>query len=103
MFTAALSGDGVAQEILKSGAQQLATIASAVRKQIFDPGAPACISYVGGVFRSGLLRERYRMLMELEEGNSVVAPAYGPAAGALIEAYWAAGVRIGLKNAPEEK
>jgi hypothetical protein len=42
-------------------------------------------------------------LMELAEGNRVAAPVYGPAAGALIEAYRAAGMRIELKDVPAEK
>ena len=46
---------------------------------------------------------RYRMLMELEEGNRVVEPIYGPAAGALIEAYRVAGLSIQLKDVPVEK
>ena len=100
---AARDGDAVAREILLSGAQQLATLAAAVRAQLFDAGAPCCISYLGGVFRSELLRERYRMLMELDEGNRVAEPVYGPAAGALIEAYRAAGLVAQLKGVPGEK
>jgi N-acetylglucosamine kinase-like BadF-type ATPase len=99
----ARDGDAVAREILLSGAQQLATLATAVRAQIFD-GIVACrISYLGGVFRSEILLGRYRMLMELEEGNRVNEPVFGPAAGALIEAYRAAGLTIELKDVPAEK
>lgn len=100
---AANAGDGVAGEILKSAAHQLATIAGSVRAQIFDPESPARISYIGGVFRSGLLRERFRMLMELDHHNEVAEPIYGPAAGALIEAYRAAGHQYELQDVPKEK
>jgi hypothetical protein len=64
----------------------------------------ACrISYLGGVFRSEILLSRYRMLMELEESNRVNEPVFGPAAGALIEAYRVAGLTIELKDVPAEK
>jgi len=99
----ARDGDAVAREILMTGAQQLATIASAVRAQIFDGIAPCRISYLGGVFRSEILLGRYRMLMELEEGNHVADPVYGPAAGALLEAYRAGGLTVELKDVPAEK
>jgi N-acetylglucosamine kinase-like BadF-type ATPase len=103
----ARDGDAQAREILLAAAQQLATLASAVRAQIFkttgDKTAPCRISYLGGVFRSEILLDRYRMLMELEEGNRVAEPVYGPAAGALIEAYRAAGLTVQLKDVPEEK
>lgn len=99
----ARDGDTAAREILFAAAQQLATLASAVRAQIFDGIAPCRISYSGGVFRSELLRSRFRMLMELDVGNCVSEPVYGPAAGALIEAYRAAGLATSLKDVPVEK
>jgi len=99
----ARDGDAVAREILLAGAQQLATLASAVRAQIFDANAPCCISYLGGVFRSEILLGRYRILMELEEANRVAEPRFGPAGGALIEAYRTAGLSVGLKDVPSEK
>jgi N-acetylglucosamine kinase-like BadF-type ATPase len=99
----ARDGDAAAREILLTAAQQLATLAGAVRAQIFDRNAPCRISYFGGVFRSEILLSRYRMLMELEGANRVTGPVYGPAAGALIEAYRAAGIAIQLKDVPSEK
>jgi N-acetylglucosamine kinase-like BadF-type ATPase len=99
----ARDGDAVAREIVLTAAQQLATMASAARAQIFDEKASCWISYLGGVFRSELLLGRFRMLMELGEGNRVAEPVYGPAVGALIEAYRAAGVTIQLKDVPSEK
>jgi len=99
----ARDGDAVAREILVSGAQQLAVLATAVRAQIFDPTELCCISYLGGVFRSDILLDRYRMLMELEEGNRVAEPVFGPAAGALIEAQRLGGLNIALKDVPSEK
>jgi N-acetylglucosamine kinase-like BadF-type ATPase len=99
----ARAGDSVARDILNGAAQSLATLTAAVRGQLFQPGKVAQVSYAGGVFRSAILLERFRMLVELEEGNRVAAPAYGPAAGALIEAYRLVGVKCTLAGAPEEK
>jgi len=98
---AAGAGDKVARDILAGAGQSLATIASAVRQQLFSPDQPACISYIGGVFRSRLLLTRFRMLMELHEANHVAPPVYSPAAGALLEAYRLAGIGCDISGAPE--
>ncbi len=100
---AARAGDPVARDILTGAAQALATFAAAVRGQLFQPGEPVTVSYIGGVFRSAIVLERFRMLVELEEGNRVAAPVYGPAGGALIEAYRLASLKCSLQGAPEEK
>jgi hypothetical protein len=47
-----------------------------------------------------MLLERYRCLVELEDGNRAGPPEYNPAAGALIEAYRAAGVQPPLSGMP---
>jgi N-acetylglucosamine kinase-like BadF-type ATPase len=99
---AATGGDEVAHAILDDAAQQLALIAEAVRKQLFKAGEDTLVAYVGGVFRSKILLERFRALLE-GSGNRVMAPIYGPAAGALLEAYRAAGISCTLLNVPEEK
>ncbi len=99
---AASSGDEIAVEILHDAAQQLALIAEAVRQQLFLADEVALVSYVGGVFRSKILLEQFRAILE-GAGNRVIAPIYGPAAGALLEAYRAAGVVCTLSNVPEEK
>jgi hypothetical protein len=46
---------------------------------------------------------RFRELIEAEPGNQLTAPVHGPAAGALLEAYRAAGIRCALSGVPEEK
>ena len=97
----AAEGDPVAQQIIDNAAHQLAGLASAVRGQIFAAGEPARVCYIGGVFRSERLLERYRMLVELDDGNQCGAPIYGPAAGALIEAYRLSGLQPKLVNVPE--
>jgi N-acetylglucosamine kinase-like BadF-type ATPase len=92
----ALAGDAVARDILNDAAQSLATIAAAVREQLFAPGEIVTMSYAGGAFRSVMLLERFRLLVELVDGTRVTAPRFGPAAGALIEAYRLAGIECGL-------
>ena len=100
---AARAGTRMAREILGGAAHSLATIAAAVRGQLFAPDEAVRVSYTGGVFRSAMLLERFRMLVELTEGNRVVLPKYGPAAGALIEAYRAVGATFTLSDVPAEK
>lgn len=100
---AASAGDSVAHNILMSSAHTLGTLAASVRHNLFLEHLPAAISYVGGVFRCRPILERFRLLVEMEEGNRVAAPLFGPAAGALIEAYRIAGVECSLKDVPEEK
>jgi N-acetylglucosamine kinase-like BadF-type ATPase len=93
---AAMAGDAVARDILHNAAQQLAVLTSSVRRQLWQSGEPARVAWIGGVFRSRILLERYRCLVELEEGNRAGPPEFDPAAGALIEAYRAVG-QVGLK------
>lgn len=100
---AAKEGDEVARQILLNAAQHLATCASTVRAQLFEPDAAVPVAYVGGAFRSELLLERFRLLVELESGGRVIQPRYGPAAGALLQAYEAAHLSPALIDPPEEK
>lgn len=99
---AAQNGDAVAHDILKGAAQQLAAITAAVRRQLFPEGSETVrIATIGGVFRSRLLHEHFRMLAELDEGSRVAPPVHNPAAGALIEAYRIAGLQPKLSGLPE--
>lgn len=84
---AAAAGDLSANEILKTAAQQLAALAAAVRGQLFARDEIVNFSCAGGVFASTILRERFRMLIELNDVNRFAAPRFEPARGALIEAY----------------
>jgi N-acetylglucosamine kinase-like BadF-type ATPase len=98
---AANHGDPVARELLAASGQQLALYAGAVRRQLFQHGEPARVAYIGGVFRSATLLDRFRTLIELEDGNQLGAPIHGPAAGALLEAYRTAGIECRLTGVPE--
>jgi N-acetylglucosamine kinase-like BadF-type ATPase len=100
---AAAEGDAVARDILLAAGQQLAALTGSVRRQLWNTGEAVVVAHIGGVFRSDLLRERFRMLVEMEDGNRCAPPVYGPAAGALLEAYRAVGLRPALTNVPELK
>lgn len=95
----ARQGDRAALEILHEAAHQLVAITLAVRGQLFRPGAPVRASYVGGVFRSAILLEEYRRLLGIQSAP----PIYGPAAGALLEAYRSAGLAPELSDLPAFK
>ena len=97
---AARNGDAIARDILHGGAQALATFVAAVRRQLFHRSEHTRVSYIGGVFESAMLRERFTMLVELEGSCRLEPPAQGPAAGALIEAYRMAGLKVHPRDAP---
>lgn len=98
---AARAGDPVACRILRTAAGQLAALVGFVHGQLFAPGEAVRVAYVGGVFRSDALREHFARLVERREGCRCGPPVYGPAAGALLEAYREAGLRPQLKGLPE--
>ncbi len=88
----ALNGDAVALELLHQAGQQLATLAAAVRRQLFAPEEAVVVSFAGGVFENPYTRERFRAVVELEAANRVEPPRFPPVAGALIEAWRLAGL-----------
>lgn len=100
---AAAEGDAVASKIVAGAAGALAALAGVVRSQLFEAADEARVAYLGGVFRSRRLLESFRELVEAAATNRVVAPVYGPAAGALLEAYRAAGIAPRLSDVPAEK
>ena len=99
---AAIAGDAVAIDVLHLAAQHQANFVGAVRSQLFAEGAPARVAYIGGLFNSIRLRERFRRLVELVDGVTCGPPQMGPAAGALLEAYRQASLSsVTLSNVPE--
>ena len=89
---AAAQGDAVAMVILNHAADELAMLVAAVRSQLWKPADRVEVAYIGGVFRSHAVLERFRALVELEPGNRCAPPRLGPAHGALAEAYRAVGL-----------
>jgi N-acetylglucosamine kinase-like BadF-type ATPase len=100
---AARDGDRVAREILRSGASELAQLVGHVRRRIFKPRDLVLVSHIGGVWKSRIVRDRFRRLVEEQGESRVQAPVLGPAAGALLAAYRNAGrLKIKLRNLPPE-
>jgi N-acetylglucosamine kinase-like BadF-type ATPase len=89
---AAAEGDAVAVVILNRAAMELAMLVAAVRSQLWKPGDPVDVAFIGGVFQSRTVLEHFRGLVELEPGNRCGPPRHGPAEGALLEAYRAVGL-----------
>jgi len=86
-------GDPVAIGILHNAARDLALLAASVRRQLWNEGEAARVAWVGGVFQSAILLARFRTVVSLEGNTICEAPKHGPAAGALLVAYRAAGIR----------
>jgi N-acetylglucosamine kinase-like BadF-type ATPase len=88
-------GDPVAGDILRQSAQQLALLAASVRRQLWNDGqASLRISWIGGVFQSRILLDRFRTLVSLDGSIDSAPPRRSPAAGALILAYRASGLPL---------
>jgi N-acetylglucosamine kinase-like BadF-type ATPase len=90
---AAGAGDPAAVEVLNYAALQLATLTTSVRAQLWKPRDEVTVAYSGGVFTSGMVLERLRLLLELDTGTHCAPPLYSAAEGALREAYRAVGLR----------
>jgi len=98
----AQEGDPVGAEILRSAAQHLALLVASVRRQLWNEPAvsspirvsPILVSWIGGVFRSQILLERFRALILLDGNAEAGPPRRSPAAGALTIAYRAAGLNV---------
>jgi N-acetylglucosamine kinase-like BadF-type ATPase len=88
------AGDPVALGILNRAAQDLAMLAGSVRRQLWQDQESLKLSWIGGVFNSAILLERFRMLVELEGGVSATAPMHSPAIGALLLAWRSAGLLL---------
>jgi N-acetylglucosamine kinase-like BadF-type ATPase len=95
---AATHGDPVALEILHRAAQDLAGLAVSVRDRLWSPGEPVAVAYIGGVFQSHLVLERFRILVEMDDRSTCRPPLYGPAEGALLHAYRAVGLNPALSR-----
>jgi N-acetylglucosamine kinase len=95
---AAVEGDSVALGILRGAARELATLAGAVREELWALEAQLEIAYIGGVFQSGILRESFRALVEQHRGVRCGPPRRGPAEGALREAYRSAGLEMSVES-----
>ncbi len=103
----AQAGDRVARGILRNAAASLAHLVERVRRRLFRPKEEVLVSYIGGAFHSRIMLDRFRQQVRGQVSapgrNRVLPPALGPAAGALLAAYRAAGHRdVRLRNLPPE-
>jgi N-acetylglucosamine kinase-like BadF-type ATPase len=87
---AANAGDKIARGILEEAAAQLADLTRAVRRQIFLLSGSVPVAYIGGVFRSSIVRESFRR--RIPSGPAL----HSPAIGALLEAYRAVNLQPSL-------
>src|SRR5258706_2916328 len=85
-------------KIWHGAAHELGMLGGSVRQKLWTPCEAVEVAYIGGVFGSELLRERFRMLVELTEGVRCGPPKHGPAVGALVEAYPSAGLLLLITN-----
>lgn len=94
-------GDPIARSILQNAARELALQVGSVRRQLWADGEGTHVSWVGGAFRSAILLERFRMLISIEGNCTCEPPKHGPAVGALLLAWRAAGIRAEPSGAQE--
>ena len=94
----AAEGDAVALGILRGAARELATLAGAVREELWGPDSRLEIAYIGGGFQSSILLESFRTLVESRQGVRCGPPRRGPAEGALREAYRSAGLEMSVES-----
>jgi N-acetylglucosamine kinase-like BadF-type ATPase len=90
------AGDAVSRHVLEQAAQSLASIALAVRTELWDVNVAVRFSYIGGAFRSDLLLSYFRSHIESHAGCQTSPPLLDAAAGALLEAYHADGISPNL-------
>jgi N-acetylglucosamine kinase-like BadF-type ATPase len=97
---AAAEGDAVAADLLAQAAESLAQFARVVRGKLFGHNETVAVSYGGGVFESELLLSAFQRAVEANHEMHVSPPVYGPAAGALIEAFRLGGRQPQLVGIP---
>jgi N-acetylglucosamine kinase-like BadF-type ATPase len=83
-------GDTVAVDVIVDAAKKLASFALSVRSQFTEPEVQ--FSYIGGVFQSKMLLQAFRAVIDSNPGCRTAPPKLGAAAGALLDAYQAAGI-----------
>lgn len=91
-------GDPTAIGLMQQASQQLALLVASVRRQLWIDGEPVPVSWTGGAFQSTTLLDRFRLLIALQDAAVCEAPRHGPAAGALLLAWKAAGFQLKIKT-----
>jgi N-acetylglucosamine kinase-like BadF-type ATPase len=91
-------GDPTAIGLMQQAAQQLALLIASVRRQLWSEGETVPVSWTGGAFQSTTLLDRFRLLIALQDAAVCEAPLHGPAVGALMLAWKAAGLQPNIKG-----
>jgi sugar (pentulose or hexulose) kinase len=89
--------------IVAGAASALTDIAHNVHTCLFRPLESVLVCYVGGLFRSDVLRASFSTQVKARLGSEVSAPAFSPAAGALLEALRLDQNRCELVHVPESE
>lgn len=96
-------GDPVAQQLIAEAATMLAWYTEGVYRNLFTQHERVAIAFIGGVFRSALIRSQFAACVRLQTGCTTAVPKFSPAAGALIEALRLDGNCASLSAVPETK
>ena len=98
------SGDPVAEDTMQRAAMHLAMLAGTVRRQLGprrnEADGPLQLAWIGGVFNSAIVLDRFRMLVELEGSVRTAPPLHSPAMGALLTAWKLAGISASPEQVP---
>ncbi len=100
---AALDDDESAIDIIRFAARQLADLAEGVHHKLFESRQSVPVCYIGGVFRSHLIRSDFAVSVRASLACEAGAPRYSPAAGATLEALRLAGNQSILRDVPESE
>jgi N-acetylglucosamine kinase-like BadF-type ATPase len=100
---AADQGDAVAIEIVDRAARKLTWFVGGVHQQLFRAREAVPVAYTGGVFRSPLFRDAFARHVYDTIVCQAVAPQFGPAAGAILEALRLDGNRSRLSALPQSE
>lgn len=93
------ANDSVAFAIIDDAAAGLAWYAQGVRRHLFEPLERPPVTYIGGVFESATLLSAFSRHVG-EFGCEISTPRFGPAVGALLEAFRLAGKSLPLLDVP---
>lgn len=94
-------GDQIAVGIIDEACRALVRFVQGVHRHLFPAGESVPVAYIGGAFRSALLRDTFAREIQHTLGCHVRQPLFGPAAGALIEALRLDDNPVRLAGVPE--
>jgi N-acetylglucosamine kinase-like BadF-type ATPase len=90
---AAAAGDRIAGQIIDEAAKQLAWYVQGIHRTLFERETVP-VATIGGVFQSALLRDAFATHVFETTQCPVIAPRFGPADGAVLEALRLASIKL---------